>query len=331
MKKTIFSSQNLIINKLNIRSSNLIFLEDYNSTYIKLHFEIIRKFSLYKLLKSNNYNESKFLEVIKKKNDYYIELARELLYNDDEAMVKFFKVNTNEQENNLRKVFNNNHNINSYVSNYTVEGFYYKYINQFLRKGDFDSFRLLSNHISKFVYHLLEYRKTINQDSLSTLYRAIFITQNEFKLYQNSIGKIICYPSFTSTSLKNNFCPFQNSPNTLFVKLVIQQNNCKSIICIKDLSAHPQEEEYLCLPFTFFKITNIEFKTENNIHYNIIYLTALNSEKTIEEMFLDYMENETDNLDPEGLQMLRLINNDTTLILNEYLKSKYYKKYQFNF
>ena len=331
MKKSIFSSQNLITNKLNIRSSNLIFLEDYNSTYIKLHFEIIRKFSLYKLLKSNNYNESKFLEVIKKKNDYYIELARELLYNDDEAMVKLFKVNTNEQEYNLRKVFNNKHNIYSYVSNYTVEGFYYKYINKFLRKGDFDSFRLLSNHISKFVYHLLEYRKTINQDSLSTLYRTMFITQNEFKLYQNSIGKIICYPSFTSTSLKNNFCPFQNFPNSLLVKLVIQQNNCKSIICIKDISAHPQEEEYLCLPFTFFKITNIECKTENNIHYDNIYLTALNSEKSIEEMFLDYMENETDNLDPEGLQMLRLINNDTTLILNKYLKSKYYKNYQFIF
>ena len=77
LKKELFTNQNKLIKNIPIKSSNLIFLSDYNSTYIKLHFEIIRKFSLYKLLKSNNYNESKFLEVIKKKNDYYIELARE--------------------------------------------------------------------------------------------------------------------------------------------------------------------------------------------------------------------------------------------------------------
>ena len=53
---------------------------------------------------------------------------------------------------------------------------------------------------------------------------------------------------------------------------------------------------------------------------NIIYLTALSSEKPIEDMFLEFMENETDNLDPEGLDILRTVNNDTTLIINPVLK-----------
>ena len=37
-------------------------------------------------------------------------------------------------------------------------------------------------------------------------------------------------------------------------------------------------------------------------------------------MFLDFMENETDNLDPEDLDILRTVNNDTTLIINPVLK-----------
>ena len=53
---------------------------------------------------------------------------------------------------------------------------------------------------------------------------------------------------------------------------------------------------------------------------NIIYLTALNSEKPIEDMFLDFMENETDNLDPEDLDILRTVNDDTILIINPVLK-----------
>ena len=40
----------------NIKSSNVIFFRDYTKIYVKLHFEIIRKYVLYKILKQNNYN-----------------------------------------------------------------------------------------------------------------------------------------------------------------------------------------------------------------------------------------------------------------------------------
>ena len=136
-------------------------------------------------------------------------MANEIIYNDDEAMLQFFKTKTKESETNLRKYFNNDHTVQHYISNYTLEGFYYRYINKFLREGDFNSFRLLSNHISKFMYKLYEYRKTKIQICNSILYRYMYITPNEFQIYLNSIGKVICYPSFTSTSLKENcFCPF---------------------------------------------------------------------------------------------------------------------------
>ena len=330
LKNEVISNQNICYDKN--KSSNLIFLSDYNRTLIKIHFEIIRKYSLYKLLKNNNYTASKFLEVVQNKKPYYMNLARELIYNDDEALVKFFKANTQESEFRLRQVFNHKHNIANYIANYTTESFYYKYINKFLRKGDFDSFRVLSNHISKFIYHLYEYRKTHFQPSNLTLYRNMYIKQEEFSLYKSSIGKVICYPSFISTSMKaNGYCPLSPGNNLILVKLVIQQNNSPSIVSIRDISQHPMEEEYLCAPFTFFKITNVECKTVNNIHTDTIYLTALNSPKPLEDMFLEFMENETDNLDPEGLQMIRLINNNTTIILNPYLKAEYYKNYEYNF
>ena len=59
LKNVLFSLPK--INNNPIKSSNLIFLSDYNKTYIKLHFEIVRKYSLYKLLKSNQF----FLIIIK--------------------------------------------------------------------------------------------------------------------------------------------------------------------------------------------------------------------------------------------------------------------------
>ena len=245
-------------------------------------------------------------------------------------MVKYFKEKTKESEIKLRQVFNGKHNVQNYISNYTLESFYYKYINKALREGDFNTFRILSNHISKFIYHLYEYKKTHFQNSNSTLYRTMYISQNEYSTYRNSIGKIICYPSFTSTSLHKGWNPTPGEPNLILVQLEIQQNNSQSIINIMNLSNHKTEEEYLCLPFTFFKITNVVCKMENNIHTDTIYLTALNSEKPLEEMFLDFLENETDNLDPEGLEMIRLIN-DTTMVLNKYVRKKYYTKYQFIF
>ena len=159
----------------------------------------------------------------------------------------------------------------------------------------------------------------------------MYISQDEYTTYKNNIGKVICYPSFTSTSLHSGWNPTPQNSNLILVRLVIQQNNSQSIINIMNLSQHKTEEEFLCLPFTFFKITNVVCNTVNNIHTDTIYLTALNSEKPLEEMFLDFLQNETDNLDPEGLEMIRLTNDNTTMYINKYVKKNCYTKYIFPF
>ena len=154
------------------------------------------------------------------------------------------------------------------------------------------------------------------------------ITKEEFNLYLDSIGKYICYPSFTSTSMKRNaYNPINGDNSLIRVELIIQQNNSPSIISIKDLSKNPNEEEYLCLPFTFFRITNVQ----SHMGKNYIYLTALKSEKPVEDMFLEFIENETDNLDPEGLEMIRINQDGISFFLNTILKAEMYKKYEYNF
>ena len=45
-------------------------------------------------------------------------------------------------------------------------------------------------------------------------------------------------------------------------------------------------------------------------------MLALTSDKPIEEMFLYFIQNETDNLNPEGLDMLLLSNRNEKIIFN---------------
>jgi hypothetical protein len=256
--------------------------------------------------------------LVNHKFPYYLELAKQLLYHDENDMIDYFKKNTDEDEETLKNVFNGNHNIDNYISNYTLESFYYKYLNKFLREGNYKSFRTLSNHISKFIYHLYEYRKkTINNHNQSILYRKMYLMPEDFNIYLNSIGEVICYPSFTSTSLVETwFSPKPSNKDEQFVELIIEQNNSKSVVSISEISQSPKEKEYLFLPFSFFKIKDVKINKGTKGHPHIINLIALTSEKPIEEMILDYMENETDNLDPEGIEMLNLCDEKTRIIIN---------------
>ena len=56
---------------------------------------------------------------------------------------------------------------------------------------------------------------------------------------------------------------------------------------------------------------------------HIINLLAINSKKPIEEMFSDFMENETANLNPEGLDLLYLNYNSTEILFNKIYMYKY--------
>ena len=209
----------------------MIFFDDYSRLYIKLHFEFIKKYSLYKLLKSKNCNESQFLNFVKEEYPYFLALAKQL-FPDKNKTIEFFLKNTNESKNVLNQVFkcDNNildNNIATYIHNYTKEGFYYKYINKFLREGNFDAFRTLSSHIAKFIFKLYDYReKNLHKQKKSDLYRRMYLNIKDIQIYKQSINKVICYPSFTSTSIKKDgYMPNKYNTYDELVLLIIEQNN----------------------------------------------------------------------------------------------------------
>ena len=303
----------------------IIYFEDYSRIYIKLHHEFIRKYFIYKILKSEKCNEFQFLTLVEREHPHLLEWAKEL-FPDKNEIINFFKEYVEEKDksddklNIMLNCDDNilNDNIKSYIKNYTLETFYYKYLNKFLREGNFNAFRILSSHIAKFIFKLYDYReKIISSQKKSDLYRKMYINPNEVKLYKKSKGRVICYPAFTSTSISlNAFTPKKYDDKLELVLLIIKQNDTKSVISIKEFSEYQKEEEYLFLPFSFFKIENVVLKTGDKKNPHIINLTALNSEKPIEEMLSDFMDKETDNLNPEGLDLLLLQKNNTKLILN---------------
>ena len=146
----------------------------------------------------------------------------------------------------------------------------------------------------------------------------MYLNPNEIKQYEESVGKVICYPSFTSTSLgKDKYTPHKYNMDDELVLLIIKQNKTKSVVSISEFSPYPNEEEYLFLPFSFFKIKKVEIQNGNTDNPHKIHLIALNSEKPIEEMFDDFTSTETDNLNPEGLDLLQLDNIGTEIVFNE--------------
>jgi len=251
-----------------------------------------------------------------------LKTAKQLFPNENEP-INYFYNKVAESREKFNKIFQSAHNIlddniKKYVKNYTKEEFYYKYLNKFLREGNFDDFRKLSSHVAKFIFKLYDFReKNLFNQKHSTLYRIMYLDRSDIKEYELLINRVICFPSFTSTSTrKNGFFPKKRKISDELVLLIIEQNNTKSTVSISQYSHYPSEEEYLFLPFSFFKIEKVEYKKENEGDPHIIYLTALNSDKPIEEMFLDFFKKETDNLNPEGLDLLILSENNTKINFN---------------
>ena len=109
----------------------------------------------------------------------------------------------------------------------------------------------------------------LNKDM--TLYRKISIKEYELNLYEMYQNEIICFPSFTSTSIKKNFSTTQNALqannvdenkkiNILMVLHYKHQydNIYQGIFLNKYFSVNSHEQEVLLFPFTFIKVNSLE-------------------------------------------------------------------------
>ena len=312
-------------NNIIVKSDNLFYFEEYLETYVKLHYEIIKKYDIYRILRDKGFTEEEFKEGINLLFPYFSEIAEEL-FPEKSQIINYFLEHTYETKKNLKKVFNKKESIRNYIKDYTAESFFYKYINKFLREGDFNSFRVLSSYISKFIYHLSMYEIN-NKDSVGiytdkTFYRKLILPKDCINIYKSSINKVICFPSFTSTSIKKNaFSP--NKPqekNEIFILLNIyyKYNGGESpCVCIKEYSDYQKEEEYLFPPFSFFKIEKVEDGKGIETDPTIIYLNVVRHKESIEKMFLRFFDEKTDNLSPEGLDLLCYDNKKNEIYFNQ--------------
>ena len=174
----------------------------------------------------------------------------------------------------------------------------------------------LAYYMGPFLFSVNKYVKEnpyyfkFNKDM--TLYRNIQCSEFDFYLYKMNLNHIVCFPSITSTSLKE--VKFKTTP--LCQKINNKGMNLKDMIKVKMifnykhredyispgiivsnnkgkdgdyLSQHHEEFEVILFPFTFARITDIKSDVSNNI--TKIYFDIINRIGYLEYTLRDNVEN----------------------------------------
>ena len=233
--------------------SSFLLKSEYNGTPLKIHKQISEYFD--ENFESTAFDENikiKILDILNKiaptKYDY--ELAKEMIenLNDEKDLIKC----------------------------YTAESIIVYFFNKCLREVDKNciEFTGLLNYA---LYKYYNDNPDININKDTIFYRKLIIPIKDLYSYNLFEGQIICFPSFTSTSINENAFPFPEikkhklsmySTNLLGQQKVYSKDKCVLLkfnykynnlnYCpafnIKNCSIFDEENEFLFPPFSFFKI-----------------------------------------------------------------------------
>ena len=156
-------------------------------------------------------------------------------------------------------------------------GSFYNDFNKWLRELDPFAYKKISWFIAALMYQLNRYGNVHGLTESKTLYRGIKMNYTDLLLYKRFEGRIVCFPSFTSSTEKKevaeNFnekdgdTPEDRKKKKVFSVIMVinykfSNNFIYSAIDISKCSDYPNEEERLFPPFTFFKLNKL------NIDYN---------------------------------------------------------------
>ena len=150
------------------------------------------------------------------------------------------------------------------------------------------------------------------------LYRDLIMNKLDLYSYIFNENDIICFPSFTSTTINENlnFKPSKNAKKINNIVNIGDKNYVKMIISynpegycvpqgldISEESKYSKEKEILLFPFTFLKIDKVEIHsgTENDKHS--IYMTIINRGNKLEDALNDNFS-------------FKLVENGTKLIID---------------
>ena len=266
-----------ILNDKAIIGSKFITFEDYSNKYYQYHKKLAEFFNeKYYNLKYSDLYKFLFLDFINSSNIDEKDTITKYVNRIEEGTVKEF------------------------IKAYTGETYLCYTLNKWLRNLDNYEYDYIKYFAGPFSYALYRYAKyNINQGIFSskTFYRKMTIKLSDYYLYKISIGELICYPGFTSTSemdmtkysFPTDIAKEVNNItfNDITVLLIIDyscQNflNVTPCICVSEYSENSDEAEYIFPPFSFFRINKITEKNGSPDDPHIIYMSTPNKKNLLE-------------------------------------------------
>ena len=236
-----------------IKTNPLISFYEYENCYFVFHKALSFFFK-------QDFSETKFLKGYVNELISYLNNDKDIDINNKTKIIKI-----------MNKLKESNNFAEDVLKEYTSEdGFVYLF-NKILRRIE-DGILQLSFFIGPMYYSLVTYVKNNNSVGLNkdyTLYRKIVVTKLDLNMYFMEVGNIICFPSFTSTSLKSGFSTTYNALKTnnihdkkVELEMIIfykySYNNISPGIIVGKNSYFTSEQEVLLFPFTFIKVISID-------------------------------------------------------------------------
>jgi hypothetical protein len=120
----------------------------------------------------------------------------------------------------IEKIKNSNDISKNIIETYTGETGIVYLVNRYLRECELNNYNLISGYVSTLIYsiqYLLSKSELYGVYYDITLYRGIMLKISDICLYKISIGKLICFPGFTSTSTRKE--AIKNFPTNLGKKI----------------------------------------------------------------------------------------------------------------
>ena len=190
--------------------------------------------------------------------------------------------------------------VQEFIEAYTGETPLCYSLNNWLRYCNKHNFEKIKYFAGPFSYSLYKYANDNSKMKVNfskKFYRKMALNECDYQAYKYSIGELICFPAFTSTSEEDM------TKYSLHTSRAIEINNIKSddiyVVLIIDYkcnnssyptpcinvsyaSVNSDEKEYIFPPFSFFKIEKVEDRSGISSDPHIIYMSVPNKRVLIE-------------------------------------------------
>ena len=195
----------------------------------------------------------------------------------------------------LQKFQGINDNETNIIELYTKEeDSYYKDFNFWLSSSDPLAIQKTAWFIASVINNLnifgQKHKKGLTKSH--KLYRGVKSNLSDLLDYERAKGKLICFPSFTSTTIlleiAVNFSKTKNKEQyetIIIIDYIYKKDFIPTAIDVSEISAFPHEKEYLFPPYSFFKVKNT--KIDHSSRTAEIELETVGRKKILEEYLKD--------------------------------------------